>query len=124
VLLEVGLMNKRQNDDTYGKYPGFIHMVLFWLEEGMPEAAAQQVIDDSRRLLASIPTVRFLAVGRTAGTPRDVVDNSYHVGLVVHFDDKAGHDAYQKAEEHLEFIRRNEAVWARVQVYDLVPEQE
>ena len=101
--------------------PGFIHTVLFWLKPGTSEAAKQQVIDDCRRLLGSISTVRFLAVGEPAGTPREVVDNSYQIGLVVHFDDRAGHDAYQKAEPHLEFIRRNEAVWQRVQIYDLIP---
>ena len=72
-------------------------------------------------MTGSISTVRFLAVGEPAGTPREVVDNSYQIGLVVHFDDRAGHDAYQKAEPHLEFIRRNEAVWQRVQIYDLIP---
>ncbi len=102
--------------------PGFIHTVLFWLKPGTSQEARQQILDDCRELLGSISTVRFLAVGEPAGTPREVVDNSYEVGLVVHFDDKAGHDAYQKAEKHLEFIRRNEAVWARVQAYDLVPE--
>lgn len=102
--------------------PGFIHTVLFWLKPGTTDAAKQQVIDDCRRLLGSIATVRFLAVGEPAGTERDVVDNSYQIGLVVHFADKADHDVYQKAEKHLEFIRRNEAVWERVQVYDMIPE--
>ena len=101
--------------------PGFIHTVYFWLKPGTGTAAKQQVIDDCKRLLGSISTVRFLAVGEPAGTPRDVVDNSYQVGLVVHFDDRAGHDAYQQDESHLEFIRRNEAVWEKVQVYDLIP---
>jgi hypothetical protein len=48
------------------------------------------------------------------------VDNSYGVGLVVHFDDKNGHDFYQDAPAHKDFIARNQAIWERVQVYDLV----
>ncbi len=101
--------------------PGkFIHTVFFWLREGTSEAEKQQLVEDCRTLLGSIETVRFLETGFPAGTPRDVVDNSYGVGLVVHFDDKQGHDFYQDAPVHKDFIARNQAIWERVQVYDLV----
>jgi hypothetical protein len=101
--------------------PGkFIHTVYFWLKEGTSEAEKQQLVTDCRVLLGSIETVRFLEVGFPAGTTRDVVDNSYGVGLVVHFDDKKGHDFYQDAPAHKDFIARNQAIWERVQVYDLL----
>ena len=51
-------------------------------------------------------------------TPREVVDNSYDVGLCVVLDDSAGHDVYQVHPLHNEFIARNKENWARVQVYD------
>jgi hypothetical protein len=103
------------------KVPGrFIHTVFFWLKEGTSEAETQQLVEDCRTLLGSIETVRFLETGFPAGTPRDVVDNSYGVGLVVHFDNKEGHDVYQDAPAHKDFIARNEAIWERVQVYDLL----
>ena len=44
-------------------------------------------------------------------TPRDVVDNSYDVGLCVVLDDDAGHDVYQEPHLHKEFIARNKANW-------------
>lgn len=100
----------------------FVHTVLFWLKETAREREKEQLISDCKSLLGSIPTVRFLAVGAPAGTPRSVVDNSYDVGLVVHFADKAGHDHYQEAEQHLEFIERNQESWLRVQVYDIQAE--
>lgn len=98
----------------------FIHTVLFWLKEGTTEEQQQSLIQDCRTMLGSIESVRYLAAGVPAGTPRDVVDNSYGVGLVVHFDDVAGHELYQEAEAHLQFIERNEAIWERVQVYDFL----
>lgn len=97
----------------------FIHTVLFWLKEGTPEAKKKALIEDCKELLGAIPTVQYLAAGEPAGTPRDVVDNSYDVGLVVHFKDSADHDVYQEAEEHVEFIERNRDHWERVQVYDI-----
>src|SRR5437879_3558494 len=48
-----------------------------------------------------------LFAGPPAMTPRDVVDNSYSVGLSVILDDSAGHDVYQKHPLHLDFIKAN-----------------
>ena len=96
----------------------FIHTVYFWLNEGAPAAAREQLVNDCRTYLAKIPTVRHLWAGVPAMTPRDVVDNSYAVGLTVVLDDDAGHDVYQIHELHKEFIARNKPNWKRVQIYD------
>lgn len=96
----------------------FIHTVYFWLKDGIPQSAQQQVIDDCVKYLGNVPGVRHLWTGRPAMTPRDVVDNSYGVGLTVVLDDSAAHDVYQEHPLHLEFIARNKTSWTRVQVYD------
>jgi hypothetical protein len=51
-------------------------------------------------------------------TKRDVVDNSYAVGLCVIYADEAGHDVYQTHPLHLEFIARNKPNWTSIKVYD------
>jgi hypothetical protein len=96
----------------------FTHVVLFWLNDNTPEPARQQIINDCQTHLAKIPTVKQLHVGRPAMTPRQVVDNSYHVGLCVILDDSAAHDVYQDHPLHKQFIARNQSTWKRVQVYD------
>jgi len=96
----------------------FIHGVYFWTRPDAPADAAERIAADCRQLLARIPSVGRLWAGPPAGTPRDVVDNSYAVGLIVVFDDRAGHDAYQSHELHQRFIERNKPLWGRVQVYD------
>ncbi len=98
--------------------PRFVHNVYFYLNENASEDQKQQLIADCKTLLGSVKTVRNLTVGLPAGTPREVVDNTYGVHLMVQFDDKAGHDFYQTAEEHLQFIERNKNTWKRVQIYD------
>ena len=97
---------------------GFVHTVYFWLKEGTPDSARDQLVSDCGEILSKIETVRHLWSGAPAQTPRDVVDNSYGMGLTVVFDDRAGHDAYQDDPLHDEFIKRNKAHWERVQVYD------
>jgi hypothetical protein len=96
----------------------FIHHVYFWLKAGAPGAAKEQLIGDCRSLLGKIPGVTHLWAGAPAMTPREVVDNSYAVGLAVVLPDRAAHDDYQTHPLHLEFIARNKANWERVRVYD------
>jgi len=96
----------------------FIHVVFFWLKPGTPDAARDQLIADCRSYLGKVPGVRHLWAGRPQMTPRDVVDNSYGVGLTVVLDDAKAHDVYQEHPVHKEFIARNKETWARVQIYD------
>jgi hypothetical protein len=98
----------------------FIHTVYFWLKPGTPDAARDQLVRDCRDYLAKIPTVKHLWAGVPAMTPREVVDNSYGVGLTVALPDVAGHDVYQKHDLHVQFIERNKQHWARVQIYDFL----
>jgi hypothetical protein len=96
----------------------FIHHVYFWLKPGTSKAAKDQIIADCRELLVGIPGVLNLWAGEPAGIQREVVDNSYGVGLAVVLKDAAAHDVYQKHELHLKFLARNKEHWERVRVYD------
>ena len=98
----------------------FVHTVFFWLAPGVTEGARKQLIDDCRDYLGEIPAVQGIWVGIPAMTPREVVDNSYGVGLTVILDDSKGHDIYQEHSLHKDFIARNKEHWQRVQIYDHV----
>lgn len=98
----------------------FLHTVFFWLRDGGSDADAQQIAEGCRRWLTGIPGVRRLYVGRPAGTPRDVVDSTYAVGLHVEFGDREAHDAYQVHPDHVAFVEACQHLWSRVQVYDTV----
>ena len=45
-------------------------------------------------------------------------DRDYDVTLVVVFDSRASHDAYQTAERHNRFIAEHADSWAKVRVFD------
>jgi hypothetical protein len=98
----------------------FIHMVFFWLRAGADASAAEALAQGCRTHLTGIPGVLRLEVGFPAGTPRDVVDNSYGVALIVEFADSAAHDVYQDHPDHLRFIAECSSLWSHVQVYDTV----
>ena len=96
----------------------FIHTVYFYISPGASQDARAQLLRDCREYLGKIEVVRHLWAGVPAMTPRDVVDNTYGVGLTVVLDDTKGHDVYQEHPLHKEFIARNKTTWNRVQIYD------
>ncbi len=96
----------------------FVHTVYFWLNDSARAEAQPNLLRDCHELLGKIPTVKSLWAGKPAMTPREVVDNSYAVGLTVLLEDEPGHRIYQDHPLHLQFIERNKANWKRVQVYD------
>ena len=98
----------------------FIHTVYFWLDKAMPTDLRQQMNQDCTGMLSEIPSVQNIWSGKPAGTPRDIVDNSYDIGLCVVLADKGAHDDYQVHPKHQEFGRRYKQYWKKVQVYDFV----
>ncbi|NND07362.1 MAG: Dabb family protein [Saprospiraceae bacterium] len=100
--------------------PGFVHSVYFWLKEEVSEDQ-RTAFSQGLQALNNCPTVRHSFIGPSAGTPREVVDNSYDFALLVFFDNKVDHDAYQEDEIHHEFIDKYKDMWARVQIYDHLP---
>ncbi len=96
----------------------FIHHVYFWLNPDVPADAATRLASDCRSLLSQIPGVVQLWAGPPAMTPRDVVDNSYSIGLAVLMVDRAAHDVYQDHPLHHQFITQHKANWDRIRVFD------
>lgn len=96
----------------------FVHTVFFWLKNPDNKAEKKQFVEGTRNFLSQVDVIKSIHLGEPAGTPREVVDNSYHVCLVVTFDSKEDQDIYQKHEAHLQYIEENKHLWTRVQVYD------
>lgn len=98
--------------------PGMIHSVFFWLKEDLSEADEAAFMAGVESLKA-ISTIKSCYIGPPAPTEeRGVVDNSYSYALIVHFDDVAGHDAYQVDPIHVQFVEDHQDKWTKVVVYD------
>ena len=97
----------------------FVHSVYFWLREGLSDselATFKKLLND----LTGIDTVRHSFIGVPASTDRPIIDRSYSYGLVLSFDDKAGHDIYQDHEVHERFRQQCNSLWSKVVIYDFV----
>lgn len=101
--------------------PAFLHTVHFWLKDGLSDEQKHDVLQGIRSLAES-PNVSRMSVRVPAGTPREVVDNSYDFQLVAEFDSAELHDAYQSPDDevHQNFVKNYKDKWQRVQIYDSV----
>lgn len=100
--------------------PGFIHTVYFWMKEDI-SSEDRQAFHQGVAKLTKCKTILNSFIGPPAGTPREVVDNTYEYALLLFFRNKADHDIYQIDPDHNTFIDNFKHLWARVQVYDHLP---
>ena len=101
--------------------PKYVHAVYFKCKPGTSEGEIDALIDDGYELLAKVPSVRRIDSGRRdVNADRDVNVTDYDVGLVVYFDDRAGHDLYADHPTHLEYVEKHKAHWETVRVFDFV----
>ncbi len=100
------------------KRPGLVHTVFFWLKDGVT-AEQKAAFMDGCRTLAAIPSVQASYIGPHADTEeRDVVDHSYDLAYILHFENQAAQDSYQVDPVHLAFIEKHSDLWEKVLVYD------
>ena len=78
----------------------FIHTVFFWLNDTVTEEEKIE-FECSLEKLVTVPGIISFYYGKPAGTPRDVVNNSYDYVWIVHFSDAAYHNIYQAHPVHL-----------------------
>ncbi len=99
----------------------YVHTVYFYLKKDAPKQEVSALIEDSHKLLAKIPSVRGLWVGRPAeqSTPK-FAGKDYAVGLLVLFDDYAGLEQYLKHPLHDEYLEKHGKHWEKVSVYDFM----
>ncbi len=110
-----------ESTEVQNKKPGFIHTVYFWLKKDNP-SLLKEFKEKGLPKLATVSSIQNVYWGPPAGTPRDVVDNSYDISWIVTFDNAAEQDKYQVDPIHLEFVDLYKSLFERVQVYDTVVE--
>jgi hypothetical protein len=96
----------------------FSHVVIFWTDPEIKEAA-DRLVEGANRYLKPVPGVTFFHVGKMASSHRPVVDQSYQVALNVAFKSKQAQDDYQVHPLHLEFVEKVfKPLCRKVVVYD------
>jgi hypothetical protein len=104
----------------------YVHVVVFHAKKDAPKDAVSAAIADCHELLAGIPSVRGLKVGRPAemGDP-NVPKQKYDFALLVLVDDYAGLKAYLDHPQHKKFVEKHVKNFdlEKLQVFDFTNEK-
>lgn len=94
------------------------HVVLVWLKEPGNAAHRQQIIEASQQL-TDIDGVLSVATGQSVPSQRDVVDDSFDVGLYVELESADALASYATDPLHVSILKNDIApVTERYIVYD------
>ena len=94
----------------------FVHHVFFWMKDITPDEF--KTFEKGVSTLPSIELVKFGDVGKPASTDRPIIERSYSYSLLLVFENKTAHDAYQTHPVHLKFVEDCSHLWDKVLIYD------
>ena len=80
----------------------FRHVVMMKLSDTSTEADLDAIIEGLGTLPPLVPEIRSYSIGKDL----NVQDGSFDLVIVADFDDRAGFDAYNANEDHLDVIAR------------------
>jgi len=97
----------------------YVHTVIFYLKKDAPKNATTDLIADAHTLLAKIPSVKNIKIGRPAemSTPKYAVTD-YQVGLLVFFENYDGLKTYLDHPLHIQYVEKNLKHVDKALVYD------
>lgn len=78
------------------------HVVLIRLKSGLGDTAGAELLEQAKKLLAPIPAVRNLRLGRGLGKKAEL---DYPYALVMEFEDEDALESYQVHPDHQKFVR-------------------
>ncbi|SOD12130.1 Dabb family protein [Pedobacter xixiisoli] len=95
-----------------------IHVVYFWLKEGISKEEEQDFLRYFD-VLETIPQVQTLNFGKPAPTTkREVVDHSYSYNLICTFKNLEDITIYENHPTHVVGAKKFSKYWTRVEVKD------
>lgn len=97
----------------------FVHHVYFYLKNPGSIEDRDKLVAGLRKL-SKVKTIKMFHIGKPADTNRDVIDRSYSISWMLHFNNVADQEVYQTDPIHLKFIEECSSLWQKVVVYDSV----
>jgi stress responsive alpha/beta barrel protein len=97
----------------------FVHHVFFWFKNADDAGHHKKFLAELEKM-KGIETIVSATIGKPAGTPREVVDNSWTYDWLISFKSKEDWQIYNDHPVHKKFIDEAGHIWSKVQVYDTV----
>ncbi len=97
------------------------HIVLIWLKDHGNTKQRDQMIAVTKTFQKDIPGIVSISAGEPLPSDRPIVDDSFDMGLVVRFKDKAALSIYEKHPAHVKAVNEVlKPLAGKILVYDTV----
>ncbi|WP_406683733.1 Dabb family protein [Seonamhaeicola sp. MEBiC1930] len=114
-ILILGCNNTTNEKEDMGN---FAHTVFFWLKNPDNKEDRAAFEKSLKYFINNSKYIKTKHIGTPAATNREVIDNSYTYSLLLTFETKEDHDAYQDEPNHKQFLDESMNLWSKVIVYD------
>lgn len=96
------------------------HVVLIWLKRP-GNAADRQALRQAAVDLKAIPQVKSVSHGTALASERPIVDDSFDVGFIMHFDSPADLHTYETHPQHVAKVNQLiKPLTKKIVVYDIL----
>jgi len=104
---------------AYCEIEGIKHIVLCWLKDADNPHDLRTAVEASRQL-KTIPLVDNIVIGHPVASDRNIVDDSFDIGLVMNFLSHDDLERYLTHDEHVRIVKEILVPQCgRIQVYDV-----
>jgi hypothetical protein len=93
------------------------HQVFLWLKNNSGKTIDKIIYETNK--LRTIPGIIDLNVGTVVSSERNIVDDSYHIGIHMTFESVADMKVYLQHRDHQEYLRVYvKPILEKIRVYD------
>ncbi len=117
-----GLAQEKKKGKGVSRAP-YVHTVIFHLKKDTPADAVDQLIADAHSMLAQIPSVKGVWMGRPAAKATPKFTEKFDVGLLVILENADGLYEYLDHKLHTDYVEKHGKHFERVQVYDFLSQK-
>ncbi len=94
-----------------------MHQVYYWLKNPDNEADKQKLITGLHELV-TVKQIKYSHIGVPQVFKADDPLKSYHVSLLMVFDEPTGIDEYHKDDIHQKFVKECGGLWSKTIKFD------
>lgn len=81
------------------------HIVLLWLKADVTNVKTEEIIRRTREL-SNIEGVQQLQIGRSIASDRQIVDDSFDIGIYMRFNSKQAMQRYLQNPQHIVLVNK------------------
>jgi len=104
-ILCISLISCNHNPTVDATARPINHIVLVWFKAGTSQTEIDEVIQETNKLKQHIPQIKSLSLGKAISSDRNIVDDSFDLGIRLEFANQVDMQSYLTHPRHVAFVK-------------------